>query len=389
MSGAAAPGAPAAADGLVWPAGGARFRLRAYAVCLLAAFGAYALAFAPGAGPLFAALPLAVLAALAFGIAGRSDEARLAACDLGARLAGAAALAVPLGAALFRGTPLPEIVRAETVWPQVLVLVFASRLLSEVTDARFARFWNDPLARGSRNRTQSLLSAFFLGCCLSLLFLQLGSAVSVDPARVDPTAIVLRAFGGRTAIHLAIIVLFFTLLAAIIDAALLSLNDTACLGALKQLCREASAAGGMPARSEVARFARSLRPAFAHSRVIQQVQDLAEPGAPARGRALDDFHAASRRLMRALLSFLPLLGFLGTVIGLTAAIGGLPSGLGPEAKANLDIGASLLGLAVKFETTLLGLLGGLLGTFLLALLEKREGEVIAECRHLMESAPLG
>jgi biopolymer transport protein ExbB/TolQ len=90
-------------------------------------------------------------------------------------------------------------------------------------------------------------------------------------------------------------------------------------------------------------------------------------------------------MVRALLSSLPLLGFLGTVIGLTAAIGGLPRHLGPAAEGNLDISASLVGLAVKFETTLLGLAGGLLASLLLALLERREGELAAECRHLIRS----
>ena len=81
------------------------------------------------------------------------------------------------------------------------------------------------------------------------------------------------------------------------------------------------------------------------------------------------------------------MGFLGTVIGLTAAVGGLPGELQAPGNGSLDIGASLLGLAVKFETTLLGLAGALVASLLLALLEKREGEISAECFHLVEMFP--
>lgn len=92
-------------------------------------------------------------------------------------------------------------------------------------------------------------------------------------------------------------------------------------------------------------------------------------------------------MIRALLAFIPLLGFLGTVIGLTAAVGGLPNELNAPGTGDLNIGASLLGLAVKFETTLLGLAGALVASLLLALLEKREGEIAAECFHLVETLP--
>ncbi len=47
------------------------------------------------------------------------------------------------------------------------------------------------------------------------------------------------------------------------------------------------------------------------------------PGAETARRSLDAVHASTRRYLRALLAFLPLLGFVGTVIGLAVAIGSL------------------------------------------------------------------
>src|SRR5690606_32951519 len=138
--------------------------------------------------------------------------------------------------------------------------------------------------------------------------------------------------------------------------------DRIALGALRRLSRADIAAGGRPTGAEIAKLVSEQLGRFAHTRTVQFVLASANrPASPVESaRSLDGFHRASRRMVRALLSFLPLLGFLGTVIGLTAAIGGLPSDLGPDARGGLDIGASLVGLAVKFETTLLGLAGGLI-----------------------------
>src|SRR5262249_5973249 len=161
-------------------------------------------------------------------------------------------------------------------------------------------------------------------------------------------SIVRRAVAGETFVHVAIVVLFAIVVAAIIDAALALAGELQGLSALRRTLDSAP-------RDEIA--ARLSR--FSHTRPLQELLG--------HQSALSCRHLASRRLIRALVSFLPLFGFLGTVIGLTAAIGGLPENLGPEAAGNLDIGASLVGLSVKFETTLTGLVGALIALLLLAL----------------------
>jgi biopolymer transport protein ExbB/TolQ len=90
--------------------------------------------------------------------------------------------------------------------------------------------------------------------------------------------------------------------------------------------------------------------------------------------------------VRSLLPLLPLLGFLGTVIGLATAIGELPRGLTDGTGQGFDISASLAGLAVKFETTLLGLMASMISSLALNYLEKREAELAAECMLIVGSA---
>ncbi|WAJ30498.1 MotA/TolQ/ExbB proton channel family protein [Antarcticirhabdus aurantiaca] len=389
MSAASPPADPPAAPLAIED--GSRLRLGVYLAALLA--GLLALGLLDVRAPLALAVLLAAAACLAAGLLlPRPRIAVLRITGLGVALAALLALAGPFAATLGAGQGLAALSGGASFWPHVLVLLFGSRVLAELSDARFSLFWRDPLDPRGRGRAQSIGAACLGGLCLTLLFGHFVGALAVAPGALDPASIVLRAFTGATVVHIAIIALFFTVLAALADAGLRLMEDAAVLSALRRFCQDEVAAGRPLARSALGRLVAQRFFAFSHTRAVQGViaACLGPNGAggepDAAQRTLAAIHLASRRFLRALLSFLPLLGFLGTVIGLTAAIGGLPADLGPEAGARLDIGASLLGLAVKFETTLLGLLGGLLGSLLLALLESRESEIAAECRRLSEVA---
>nr|WP_244977923.1 MotA/TolQ/ExbB proton channel family protein [Aureimonas jatrophae] len=176
--------------------------------------------------------------------------------------------------------------------------------------------------------------------------------------------------------------MFFVLLAALLDAALAHLTDRTLLS----LARRRLATGGPSPRlspAEVAGVVRTLPGRPAESRTSAYLLEAcALPGARTERETLEGFHAASRRFLRALLAFLPLLGFVGTVIGLAVAIGSLGTS-GPDASA-VDIGSSLAGLSIQFETTLLGLATGLVASLLMAILERREAELRHQCQRLIE-----
>lgn len=92
--------------------------------------------------------------------------------------------------------------------------------------------------------------------------------------------------------------------------------------------------------------------------------------------------ASSYSLLHSFLWAIPVLGFIGTVIGLRSAIGAL----GITLRASGDISAIreglqavTAGLATKFETTLVALVCAVILQLLLSFLQSKEGEFLDEC----------
>ncbi|MBT9288729.1 MotA/TolQ/ExbB proton channel family protein [Prosthecodimorpha staleyi] len=316
-------------------------------------------------------------------------------------LIGGLALAMPLlfdpgapaGGGPLGGSPLgggssgggAGIAGSEAVlWPQILVAFFASRVLAAETEARFAAFWADPLGTTGPVGVQSSLAALFLGAALGLVFhLALPWLKALAPA--GPSGILVTALAGSTALHSAIIVLFFVILAHLADALRLHLADAAALASLRR--RGRTRAGGSNDLNDLVADEIAVRPS---SRLLRLVADWvvrsgrpdSDAGPLSPAAAQDGFHRAARQFARGLVPFLPLLGFLGTVVGLAAAMAELPQGLGAGG-GGADIAASLAGLAIKFETTLLGLIGSIVASLLIAVMERRETELAAEARRVV------
>lgn len=122
-------------------------------------------------------------------------------------------------------------------------------------------------------------------------------------------------------------------------------------------------------------------------RALSNLQNIGQVGDVAtilRNQAdYDEEHiASSYGLVHSFLWAIPVLGFIGTVIGLRAAIGAL----GITLRANGDIGAIreglqavTAGLATKFETTLVALICAVILQLLLAFMESKEGEFLDAC----------
>ncbi|MEM8796791.1 MAG: MotA/TolQ/ExbB proton channel family protein [Pseudomonadota bacterium] len=83
-----------------------------------------------------------------------------------------------------------------------------------------------------------------------------------------------------------------------------------------------------------------------------------------------------RRFVRILIGFLPLLGFLGTVLGIMNALGGLPALFANDDSGISDLSGaltqSLSSISLAFETTMLGLVASMIASLLLSYVEKRE-----------------
>ncbi len=287
-------------------------------------------------------------------------------------------LVMPLGLALVTsGAPIADTVRSATVWPQFLLCLLGSRVLSVSNEAAFAELWRKPFAKVGAVEEQSVGSALAVGIAAALAFYALVPAL-IPAATGQPTGILLSAMKGSTLVHGAIILMFLTILAMIVDGLRLHLRDISVLNRFRTAVRQS---GAGPNALLTAEFQ-----AVGHTRASRMIAAALRPSPENSAvSAYESFHTASRRFLRALLPFLPLLGFLGTVIGLATAISDLPRGLAPAPGQPLDISGSLAGLAIKFETTLLGILASLIATLALNLLEKHEAELAAACQRVVEA----
>jgi hypothetical protein len=92
--------------------------------------------------------------------------------------------------------------------------------------------------------------------------------------------------------------------------------------------------------------------------------------------------ASSYGLVQSFLWAIPVLGFIGTVIGLRAAIGALGITLragGDITAIREGLQAVTAGLATKFETTLVALICAVILQLLLSFLQSRESEFLDAC----------
>ena len=91
---------------------------------------------------------------------------------------------------------------------------------------------------------------------------------------------------------------------------------------------------------------------------------------------------SSYTLVKGLIWAIPVLGFIGTVLGLSQAVGGfgavVSSGADLETLKNA-LGGVTSGLGTAFETTLIALVAALVVQLLMTLLMRKEEQFLDEC----------
>jgi len=114
---------------------------------------------------------------------------------------------------------------------------------------------------------------------------------------------------------------------------------------------------------------------------IGRISDVAENlGAQAEND--ENYLESTYTLIKGFIWAIPVLGFIGTVLGLSEAIGGF--GKVVSQGANLDklkdsLGGVTAGLAIAFETTLIALVFALIIQLILTMLKKKEEDFLDEC----------
>lgn len=88
--------------------------------------------------------------------------------------------------------------------------------------------------------------------------------------------------------------------------------------------------------------------------------------------------SGSYTLLKVLLWAIPILGFIGTVQGLSQAVGSLSAGSTDPEALKASINELTKGLGVAFDTTLLGLILSMIMSFPMAIMQKNEEEMLTE-----------
>jgi len=120
---------------------------------------------------------------------------------------------------------------------------------------------------------------------------------------------------------------------------------------------------------------------------MERVAGRADPrdvstGLAERARLDSDVLDSSYTMLRVLVWAIPILGFIGTVLGISQAVSGFSESVGSAANLEVmreSIGSVTTGLGVAFDTTLLALVMSILIMFPLSALQKAEEELLAHC----------
>ncbi len=134
----------------------------------------------------------------------------------------------------------------------------------------------------------------------------------------------------------------------------------------------------LPADAPRSAVARRLRRALLHFQSRRDPREVVEQ-LTARAQADADAVESSYTLVRVFIWAVPILGFIGTVIGIGAAVAGFSESIGAAADLALmknAIGGVTTGLGVAFDTTLLALVMSILIMFPASALQKAEEDLL-------------
>ena len=121
--------------------------------------------------------------------------------------------------------------------------------------------------------------------------------------------------------------------------------------------------------------------ALANLKNIGRVSDVAE-GLSVQAENDEAYIESTYTLLRGFIWAVPVMGFIGTVVGLSQAIGEfgkvVAAGAG-VAELTSSLGGVTSGLSIAFETTMVGLIAALIVQLLATMIRKKEEDFMDEC----------
>ena len=114
---------------------------------------------------------------------------------------------------------------------------------------------------------------------------------------------------------------------------------------------------------------------------IGRVADVSE-GMGAQAENDESYLESTYTIIKGFIWAIPVLGFIGTVLGLSEAVGGfgkVVSGGADVEKLKNSLSGVTAGLSIAFETTLIALIAALIIQLILTMVKKQEEEFLDEC----------
>lgn len=290
----------------------------------------------------------------------------------------------------FRLAVAASVLELTELWPNLLILICAGALLNQLRAHTILRLWDypdggstAPLAPPRVSIGNSLVIALFLTLAFYALLVSLPDS--------PPLFLGLkRLFIGNHAIYYVLMLVFWWAATILASDYLAVLRERRHLNAVKGLMSSSEGSRITPALALSLLTAIEQRWQPVHqSQVVSRVHEVLSERVLAASDAvinrlqqrLDDIDfqrvEITRGFLNTMLWSLPLLGFMGTIMGIIQTIGAFSGVLssGKEAAALLE---SLSGLSLAFETTLIGLVAALIGGYLLSVVRRDEAEINAE-----------
>jgi len=272
-----------------------------------------------------------------------------------------------------------EVLTFDKLWASLLILFASALILNMLRKYTLFKLW-DKSVLGRREHIydkMSLGNSFVLGIFLTIIFYTI---LTMLPSSIDLFQNLKKLFFGNHIIYYLIMIVFFWIMAILIDEYVTAKYNRNLIVEINNFFKQQDMY--TIRHSELLELQIAFEKEFApvtHSAITYKVDYLLKNIELNKGNAdilmerlaEIEFQAQeyTQGFLHTLLWSLPLLGFMGTILGIIDTVGTFSEVIGKGKNANSLI-ESLGGLSLAFETTLLGLISSLIATYFFSIIRR-------------------
>ncbi|HIP11464.1 MAG TPA: hypothetical protein EYG73_01970 [Arcobacter sp.] len=272
-----------------------------------------------------------------------------------------------------------EVLTFQKLWASLLVLFSSALILNMLRKYTLFKLW-DKSVLGRREHIydkMSLGNSFVLGIFLTIIFYTI---LIMLPSSIELFQNLKKLFFGSHIIYYLIMIVFFWVLAILIDEYATAKYNRKLILEINNFFRQQDMY--TIRHSELLELQVEFEKEFApvtHTAITYKINyllrhiELDKNNADTLMERLAEIEFQAQEytqgFLHTLLWSLPLLGFMGTILGIIDTVGTFSNVLGKEKNAESLI-ESLGGLSLAFETTLLGLISSLIATYFFSIIRR-------------------